>query len=46
MVMSGWSVLLTTLFLVSTGGKIGINPLALDSFRSVMTQVLATGIQS
>ena len=39
------SVNLTILFLDNTGGEIGIlNPLTLDSFRSVMTQVLATGV--
>ena len=39
------SVNLTILFLDNTGGKIGIlNPLTLDSFSSVMTQVLATGV--
>ena len=39
------SVNLTILFLDNTGGEISIlNPLTLDSFRSVMTQVLATGV--
>lgn len=40
--MSGRSFNLTTRFLDSTGGEIGVYPLALDLFRRVKAQVLAT----